>query len=111
MNSGSITATEKRVAKSLASLLPKPNKKKKVSKPLEGLSGCQNLWKEPKSFYTKKKVSKPLEGLSGCQNLWKEPPAHVAWAYNPSLWVKEPPAHVAWAYNPSLWVKEHKVGE
>ena len=49
MNSGSITAAEKRVAKSLGSLLPKPNKTKKVSKPLEGLAGCQNIWKEPKS--------------------------------------------------------------
>ena len=73
MNSGSITATEKRVAKRLAALLPKPNKTKKVFKPLEGLAGCQNIWKEPKSFYTKKKVFKPLEGLAGCQNIWKEP--------------------------------------
>ena len=66
------TRSEKRAAKYLAALLPPPNNKK-VSKPLEGLGGCQNIWKEPKSFYVAKKVSKPLEGLGGCQNIWKEP--------------------------------------
>jgi len=66
------TRSEKRVAKSLAALLPHPNNKK-VSKPLEGLGGCQNIWKEPKTFYVAKKVSKPLEDISSCQNIWKEP--------------------------------------
>jgi len=66
------TRSEKRVAKSLADLLPPPNNKK-VSKPLEGLGGCRNIWKEPKSFYVAKKVSKPLEDISSCQNIWKEP--------------------------------------
>ena len=46
---------------------------KKVRKSLEGLSGCQNIFKEPKSFYTPKKVQKSLEGLAGCQNIFKEP--------------------------------------
>jgi len=46
---------------------------KKVNKSLEGLAGCQNIFKEPKSFYTAKKVKKPLEGLTGCQNIFKEP--------------------------------------
>ena len=54
---------EKRVARSLAAMLPPPNKSKKGKK--------------------------PLEGLAGCKNIWKEPPAHVAWAYNPALWEKE----------------------
>ena len=65
------TRSEKRVAKSLAALLPPPNNKK-VSKPLEGLGGCQNIWKEPKSFYEAKKVSKPLEDISP-SGIWKEP--------------------------------------
>jgi hypothetical protein len=73
LKSSEATPSEKRAAKALASLLPPPNKMKKVSKPLEGLSGCQNIWKEPKGIYIKKKVSKPLEGLTGCQNIWKEP--------------------------------------
>ena len=73
LKSSEATPSEKRAAKALASLLPPPNKAKKVSKPLEGLSGCQNIWKEPKEFYTKKKAPKTLEGLSGCQNIWKEP--------------------------------------
>ena len=49
---------------------PKPATK--VSKPLEGLAGCKNIWKEPKVVKAKK-VSKPLEGLAGCKNIWKEP--------------------------------------
>lgn len=69
----SMTRSEKRVAKSLAALLPPANSTKKTYKPLEGLYGCKNIWKEPKSFYTAKKVYKSLEGLSGCQNIWKEP--------------------------------------
>jgi len=73
LKSSEATSPEKRAAKALASLLPPPNKMKKVSKPLEGLTGCQNIWKEPKGIYIKKKVSKPLEGLTGCQNIWKEP--------------------------------------
>lgn len=46
---------------------------KKVKKSLEGLYGCMNIFKEPKSFYTPKKVTKPLEGLAGCMNIFKEP--------------------------------------
>ena len=42
----SMTRSEKRVAKALAALLPPANSTKKTSKPLEGLSGCQNIWKE-----------------------------------------------------------------
>ena len=45
----------------------------KATKPLEGLAGCKNIWKEPKSFYTAKKLVKPLEDLAGCKNIWKEP--------------------------------------
>ena len=49
-------------------------KKKKVYKPLEGLAGCHNIWKEPKIKKTKKKkkIYKPIEGLAGCHNMWKE---------------------------------------
>ena len=54
---------EKRVARSLAAMLPPPNKSKKGKKPLEGLAGCKNIWKEPS--------------------------AQVAWAYNPSLWEED----------------------
>ena len=46
---------------------------KKIIKPLEGLVGCKNIFKEPKSFYTAKKIIKPLEGLVGCKNIFKEP--------------------------------------
>ena len=46
---------------------------KKVKKPLDGLLGCQNIFKEPKTFYNTKKVRKPLEGLAGCLNIFKEP--------------------------------------
>ena len=58
MNCGNITASEKRVAKRLGALLPKPNKSKKRTKPLEGLFGCKNIWKEPKQMYIPKKVEK-----------------------------------------------------
>ena len=68
-----VPRSEKRAAKALSALLPPPNKSKKVSKPLDGLAGCQNIWKEPKALYVAKKVSKPLDGLAGCQNIWKEP--------------------------------------
>lgn len=71
--SDSASRSERRAAKALAALLPPPNKSKKVSKPLDGLAGCQNIWKEPKTFYVAKKVSKPLEDISACQNMWKEP--------------------------------------
>ena len=50
-----VPRSEKRAAKALSALLPPPNKSKKVSKPLDGLAGCQNIWKEPKDFYTKQK--------------------------------------------------------
>ena len=54
---------------------------KKESKPLEGLAGCKNIFKEPNVTTVKKtkkvkkikKVKKPLEGLSGCVNIFKEP--------------------------------------
>jgi len=49
---------------------PKPVKK--TFKPLEGLAGCKNIFKEPKVVKAKK-VSKPLEGLAGCKNIFKEP--------------------------------------
>jgi hypothetical protein len=114
MNCGNITASEKRVAKRLGALLPEPNKSKKVSKPLEGLFGCKNIWKEPKELYLPKKRTKPLEGLFGCKNIWKEPkqmyipkkrtkPLEGLFGCK-NIW-KEPPTHVAWAYNPSLWEK------
>jgi len=54
-NSHDITLPEIRAAKALAALLPPPNKSKKVSKPLEDISSCQNIWKEPKELYTKEK--------------------------------------------------------
>ena len=60
LKSSEATPSEKRAAKALASLLPPPNKAKKAPKTLEGLSGCQNIWKEPKEFYTKKKAPKIL---------------------------------------------------
>ena len=72
-NTSSPTPSERRAAKALAALLPPPNASKKPSKPLEGLAGCKNIWKEPKSFYTPKKVSRPLEDISSCMNIWKEP--------------------------------------
>ena len=50
-----VTPSENRVAKALSALLPPPNKTKKVSKPLEDISSCQNIWKEPTDFYTKQK--------------------------------------------------------
>lgn len=53
--SDSASRSERRAAKALAALLPPPNKSKKVSKHLDGLAGCRNIWKEPKNFYTKQK--------------------------------------------------------
>ena len=50
-----ISAAEQRVAKELAALLPPPNKVKKSPKVLEGLEGCQNIWKVPASYYKVKK--------------------------------------------------------
>ena len=50
-----------------------PKITKKIIKPLEGLAGCKNIFKEPTSFYTAKKIIKPLEGLVGCKNIFKEP--------------------------------------
>jgi len=82
------TPLEKKIAKNLVKLLDSPVEKenlfaelprgpicetKKVSKPLEGLAGCKNIWKEAPAKVTKK-VSKPLEGLAGCKNIWKEAP-------------------------------------
>jgi len=45
---------------------------KKSPKPLEGLAGCKNIWKETTT--KAKKSQKPLEGLAGCKNIWKEEP-------------------------------------
>jgi len=83
-------------------MLPPPNKSKKGKKPLEGLTGCKNIWKEAPAKKVKKvkkvkkpleviagmrwpdaslyalkvkKGKKPLEGLAGCKNIWKEAPA------------------------------------
>ena len=81
-------SAEKRVAKKLITLLGEKDtflkdfwrvnrlyeSPKKVAKPLEGLAGCINLFKEPKAVKAKK-VAKPLEGLAGCINLFKEPRA------------------------------------
>lgn len=54
-----VPLSETRAAKALAAMLPPSNKsKKKVSKPLDGLTGCQNIWKEPAEFYTKQKPKK-----------------------------------------------------
>jgi hypothetical protein len=66
-----ISPAEQRVAAELNAMLP-PVKAKKVSKPLEGLAGCMNIFKEPKVVKAKK-VNKPLEGLAGCMNIFKEP--------------------------------------
>ena len=46
---------------------------KKSPKPLEGLAGCKNIWREPAASKAKKSP-KPLEGLAGCKNIWKESP-------------------------------------
>ena len=54
-NAPGVPLSEIRAVKALAALLPPPNKSKKVSKPLEDLSSCQNIWKEPKEFYAKEK--------------------------------------------------------
>jgi hypothetical protein len=54
-------AAEKRVAAELGAMLP-PVKAKKVSKPLEGLAGCMNIFKEPKVV----KAKKHLKTCSGC---------------------------------------------
>ena len=83
-------SAEKRVAKKLITLLGEKDtflkdfwrvnglyeSPKKVAKPLEGLAGCINLFKEPTAVKAKK-VAKPLEGLAGCINLFKEPKAKV----------------------------------
>jgi len=45
---------------------------KEVNNGLEGLSGCMNIFKEPK-VVVNKKVTKSLEGLSGCMDIFKEP--------------------------------------
>jgi hypothetical protein len=66
-----VSPAEQRVAAELGAMLPVV-KTKKVSKPLEGLTGSMNIFKEPKVVKTKK-VSKPLEGLAGSMNIFKEP--------------------------------------
>jgi hypothetical protein len=72
---------EKRIAAELGEMLPLTVVTKKENKPLEGLAGCKNIFKEPKVITFKKtkkvkkikKVKKPLEGLAGCVNIFKEP--------------------------------------
>ena len=93
------TSSEKKVAKSLLKLLDSPAEKvnpiaelprgpicesKKVNKPLEGLAGCKNIWKEAQ-VKVPKKVNKPLEGLAGCKNIWKEAPMKVLKKINKPL--------------------------
>jgi hypothetical protein len=77
--SDTATNSEKRVAKELNNLLDYTHtaeiKHKRAHKSLEGLAGCQNIFKEPKAFYTSKKTRKTLEGLADCQNIFKEPKA------------------------------------
>ena len=55
------TRAEQRVASELSAMLP-TQKAKKVSKPLEGLAGCANIFKEPKVV----KAKKHLKSCSGC---------------------------------------------
>ena len=72
-----ITPAEQRVVAELSALLPTPaeqravaelsailttQKVKKVSKPLEGLAGCANIFKEPKVV----KVKKTTKTCSAC---------------------------------------------
>jgi len=113
------TPSEIRIAKDLSAILGPP-KKKKVVKPLEGLYGCKNIFKEPRVVKKKKKkVVKPLEGLHGCKNIFKEPLAVkkkkkvakplVEGLHGCKNIFKEPSASVAWAYNPAMWEKENKV--
>lgn len=59
--------SEIRAAKALAALLPPPNKSRKVSKPLEDISSCQNIWKEPKEFYAKEKSRENICSICGCK--------------------------------------------
>jgi hypothetical protein len=44
---------------------------KKHNKPLEGLAGCKNIFKESKQVA--KKTKKPIVGLADCKNIFKEP--------------------------------------
>ena len=67
--------SEIRAAKALSKLLDQKPKVKKSPKPLEGLAGCKNIWKESPAYkLNAKKSPKALEGLAGCKNLWKESP-------------------------------------
>jgi len=50
-----VPRSEIRAALALADLLPPPNKFKERTTPLEDISSCQNIWKEPKDFYIKRK--------------------------------------------------------
>jgi hypothetical protein len=61
-----VPRSEIRAAKALAAMLPPPNKsKKKVFKPIDGLGGCQNIWKETTDFYTKQKCRENTCSLCG----------------------------------------------
>ena len=50
-----VPRSEIRAAVALAGPLPPPNKFKERVAPLEDISSCQNIWKEPKDLYIKKK--------------------------------------------------------
>jgi hypothetical protein len=80
-----IPRAEKRAAKKLAALLPPPNKAKKSPKVIEGLEGCQNIWKIPASYYKAKKSPKVIEGLEGCQNIWKIPASYYKAKKSPKV--------------------------
>jgi hypothetical protein len=56
-----VSPAEQRVAAELGAMLPVV-KAKKVNKPLEGLAGCANIFKEPKVV----KPKKHLKTCSGC---------------------------------------------
>jgi len=73
------TPSEIRVAKELSSLLPPvvTRAHPRGGKPLEGLQGCMNIFKEPNASPRRphSRGRKPLEGLQGCMNIFKEPKA------------------------------------
>ena len=73
------TPSEIRVAKELSSLLPPvvTRAHPRGGKPLQGLQGCMNIFKEPKASPRRphSRGRKPLQGLQGCMNIFKEPKA------------------------------------
>ena len=62
-----VPLSEIRAMKAPPQLPPPPNKSKKVSKPLEDISSCQNIWKEPKEFYEKAKSRENTCSNCGCK--------------------------------------------